>query len=322
MARKRGFRYNPSTQVMELWVDNVKVGSWSSTPTSGKVYHVNNITGSASASGLSWSEAFDQVDTAITASEAYRTSQSTNNQYIRNVILIQGTATAYEAVSVANAYNIDFIGVGDTPWGCGIGVARITGGGAANGFTCSTACIGCTFTNIRFEGSGAYSAAYFPIIVHCEFEDCAFMGDELTNSSLTNGLYVNVCGSTIIKHCHIGTDWARPTTGMRIGTDFGNCEVSDCHIVATTNGVIYSGGTCLDDQTIWKNNVILAATYGYRNPYSGAGEDQSFLVGNWICSTDAISRSAGVGGLTGDDISLGNWVNNGGTAAMEHTYTV
>ena len=40
----------------------------------GRVYYVNNITGGSATTGLSWTDPFDQIDTAITASEAFRTA--------------------------------------------------------------------------------------------------------------------------------------------------------------------------------------------------------------------------------------------------------
>ena len=40
----------------------------------GRIYYVNNITGDSSYDGLSWDTPFDEVSTAITASETYRVS--------------------------------------------------------------------------------------------------------------------------------------------------------------------------------------------------------------------------------------------------------
>ncbi len=78
----------------------------------GEVYYVNNITGSSGNSGLTWGDAMDQVSTAITASETQRALQSgTTNDYVRNIIYVQGTGTAYTKLT-ALPLHCDIVGLG------------------------------------------------------------------------------------------------------------------------------------------------------------------------------------------------------------------
>ena len=59
----------------------------------GLIYYVNNISGSASNSGLSWDDAFAEVSTAVTA---WNTAQALlTDVQSRGIIFIAGTATAY-----------------------------------------------------------------------------------------------------------------------------------------------------------------------------------------------------------------------------------
>ena len=66
----------------------------------GRTYYVNNITGASTNGGLSWNNAMDEISTAITASEVYRQLQGTNNNdYVRNTIVVMGTATPYTSLT-------------------------------------------------------------------------------------------------------------------------------------------------------------------------------------------------------------------------------
>jgi len=287
----------------------------------GRTYYVNNITGSSTADGLSWNSAMDQVDTAIAASETFRALKASTNRAIRNTILIQGTSTAYEAVETDACNYIDFIGLGADPRGNGIGVAQISGLGAADGFSLTATSRGCNFYNIRFDGSGAYCAFDCTNLLRATFENCSFMGDAITNSALTSAFRcTGDMGGCVIHHCHIGTDWAFPTTGITLGTQFDISEISECFIRATTNG-IYAAGPVLDHQGLIKNNVIIAATYGIRIVSGGAGYDEMIIANNHIISADAISRPGGTAYFSGQDASPNNWVIESGNGSLEHEMT-
>jgi len=289
----------------------------------GKQYFVNNITGASTNDGSDWQHAFAQVDEAIAASEAYRVLPSgTTGDYIRNQIFIQGTGTAYEVVAVATVNMTDFIGIGAFAWGNGTGVAQISGLGAAHAFALSATARGNNFYNIRFDGSGAYNAFDCANLLRTTFVDCFFGGDAITNSSLTTGFYTDGdCGGLLFKHCFFGSDWAELTTGINFaGASVGMTEIRDCIFVGGTG--IHIGSGNLDNQTVIRDNVMQCTAHGILTENGGAGYDRSIIVNNYIISADAIHRAGGGDTNSGDDASIFNHVNNGGTAAEEHTYTV
>ena len=86
---KRGFHWDPASQDLGIYVNGVQVQSYSER--AGRVYYVNNITGSSTNDGRSWGAPFDQPSTAITASETYRqlgggAPDVSTNDYVRNTI--------------------------------------------------------------------------------------------------------------------------------------------------------------------------------------------------------------------------------------------
>jgi hypothetical protein len=94
----------------------------------GKIYYVNNITGSATNNGLTWASAVDQVSTAITLSEAARLASwggaTLTNHNLRNTIFVQGTGTAYTSLTELPSF-CDIVGVGACPFGDGSGIVVI-----------------------------------------------------------------------------------------------------------------------------------------------------------------------------------------------------
>jgi hypothetical protein len=174
-------------------------GSWNgSFDRGGKTYYVNNITGSSSADGLSWDGAFDQVSTAITASEASRLIHvgTTTNDYIRNTIVVQGTGTAYASLTALPSY-CDMIGLGADPRGNGTGIARI-GPDAdttpSDGINADAA-RGLNMYNIQVQAASAKYGMDIDKAYRCLFENMAFMQHPLHTSSsalLELGLMVEV----------------------------------------------------------------------------------------------------------------------------------
>ena len=214
-ASKRVFGYDPVTRSLGVYVDGALAASFPPTP--GRTYFVNNITGASTNDGLSWANALDQVDNAITASEAYRDTMSANNQYIRNQIIIQGTATDYEAVAVSDCSYNDFFGIGADPQGDGVGICVISGANAADAWSATATMRGNTWYNIQFDASGtSYYAFDATTVLRSRWEECAFMGDAGKNEALVAGArFTGSFGGNTMYRCRVGTNWAEPTTGLR-----------------------------------------------------------------------------------------------------------
>ena len=278
MAGKRGFRYNPQTQDLELYVDGTKVTSWNSSSTQGKTYYVNNITGSAAATGLSWSEAFDQLSTAVTASEAHRSAQTTNNTYIRNTIIIQGTGTTYTYISSMPSY-CDVVGLGAPPFGDGTGIVVLgDASGAADGMAGSTR--GSTWYNMQFVGAGSYYGVDLAVAYRSMFDTCAFGGNA---ASAACAIAFNVVSASglVLRDCKTIAHAAFPVIGYAMSTAGGNwneCLMERCYANASTTGytnvgylqngsvvrdcLFYGGTTGLSDTSAQTSNNALAFYWG------------------------------------------------------------
>jgi len=277
----------------------------------GRIYYVNNINGLSTNDGLSWDTAFDQVSTAVTASETFRALPSgSTNDYIRNIIYVQGTGTAYTKLTSLPSY-CDIIGIGADPRGNGAGIAQITGSTSA---AIAGASRGLRLYNLQFTGSGSYYAAAFTVLFRSWFENCTFVNSD------TGGLDITTGGGYVVKNCQIGCgDTSFSVTGMRVGTggtNFNNCLIEDCVIYGSTTGFLNAGYLC--NGTVIRNNVIMGGTTGVddNSTHTTIGVLPMY-VGNYIWGgSDAMSMSNGSGANT-----LGNWVSNAGVAAIEETIT-
>ena len=200
-----------------------------------RVYYVNNITGSSTAEGLSWDEPMDEVSTAITASEAYRSLQTTNNQYIRNAILVQGTGTAYTALTALPSY-CDVIGIGAEVRGNGSGIARI--GSDSNATPASgvdaSAVRGLYMENLQFQAGSGYAAFDCADIFRSTIKNCAFMGNGGGALAPSAGLTFGRSSGLVVDGCHWGSasgSGGAFDIGIHVsGTHFHNSIIRYSHI--------------------------------------------------------------------------------------------
>ncbi len=293
MTVKRGFRYNPSTSNLELYVDGTKVESWNSSGTTGKVYHVNNITGSATASGLSWSEAFDQLSTAVTASEAYRATMATNNTYIRNTIIIQGTGTTYTYISSMPSY-CDVIGLGAPPFGDGTGIVVLGDAtGAADGMAGSTR--GSTWYNMQFVGAGSYYGVDLAIAYRTMFELCGF-GGNAASAACARAFSVTSASGLIMRDCKTLAHAAFPVIGYSMAAAGGNwneCLMEKCYANASTTG--YTNVGYLQNGSVVRDCVFYGGTTGLSDTSAQTSQNAlAFYVDNFAA-----------GGTTGMTVTNG-----------------
>lgn len=281
-ARKRGFGYDPVTRSLGVYVDGALVQSFPPTP--GRTYFVNNITGSATNDGLSWGTAMDEVSTAITASETYRElggvesgAAVTTNDYVRNTIMVQGTATAYTGITdLGEHYNL--IGLGVPTGGLGgtefntnslIGMVRLGSDTVSTGgmYSSDGEYSGVYVSNIHFQTSGTNPAFAVDELYQSQFEDCGFaygigQATAAPNSwfeilSSATGLVMNRCSS--FGNAGV-TD--RPAYGFHVkngATRFSMCRMRDCQWTGFTAAfmvaasVLYGQGTVIGPDNFFGN---------------------------------------------------------------------
>ena len=261
---KRGFHYNPDNDSLEIYFDGDKVAQY------GKLiantYYVNNITGSSTGDGLTWNSAVSEVSEAIALVVAYQATMDAGNEYVRNNIIIQGTSTAYTALTSLAGYT-NYIGIGADPTGNGAGIARFDGAGAADACdTSSTTVRGFDLYNLQFtqSASGASygldiaGAAYRSKIEHCGF----------TNNT-TAGIHIKSGGSLIIDDCHTDQDQFNSTYGMLIGSTsaatgtFNSCKITNSFFHGTTAAVLLYNNAC--SNTYFRNCVFDGGTHGFQD---------------------------------------------------------
>lgn len=266
-------------------------GAWNgSYDTGGRTYYVNNITGGANADGLSWNSAFDQLDTAVTASEAYRAlggrkSAVDTNDYIRNRIVLQGTGTTYEAVDALPNW-CDVIGLGAVPFGDGYGIVVLGDNtGSSDGLAGEVR--GSNFYNIQFIAEGAFYAVDLAVAYRTSFDTCAF-GSNATASACAIAFNVVSAGGLILRGCRTIGHLAFPVIGYAFSTAGGNfneCLVEYCSAVASTTGMTNVGE--LNNGTVIRNNIIYGGTTGITDTSSGTDDTHKAFYWNNFASSES-----------------------------------
>ena len=261
----------------------------------GRDYYVNNITGASGNDGSSWDSAMDQVTTAITASELYRLAQATNNTFVRNRIIVQGTATLYSALTALPNWT-DVIGIGADPRGNGSGICRIGATSATDGATGSggsTDMRGTNWYNIQFNTGGNYYAFHAPVAYRCRWENCTF-GTADVGAACYGGLFIVSGSGVVIKNCSTIThSTGYCVDGLKIGADggtssgnFNQCLVEDSMFYGSTDGILNNAYLC--NQTVFRNNTVYGTTYGIRDTSTETTiGGNAFYVGNYAGGTTA-----------------------------------
>lgn len=258
----------------------------------GVKYYVNNITGSSSASGLDWDNAFDEVSTAITASEAERQRRSgTTNDYVRNQIFVQGTGTAYTALTAMGSY-VDIVGIGADPSGNGAGIPRIgADSGTSEGVLLTATARGVNFRNLQFQaGTGGY-AFKGTNLFRSRFENCVFATNGSPGGAPAAGFEMGIAGGVVFKDCtwlnqsSLGNQF---TVGFNItSTHFHGCRVENCLIGGDTGVLI--AGACVNGWSSWFKDCYI----GQLSETCAIGVDDNATVGHilyvncWVQATDA-----------------------------------
>lgn len=209
----------------------------------GKRYFVNNIQGDSGNAGKSWNNAMDELSTAISAWETYRALLTTDDQYIRGQIFVQGTATAYSAITTLPSH-CDIIGIGADPRGHGTGIARIGADtGDSDGVDATTTARGVNFYNLQFQAGRAGYAFRGTNLFRCRWENCVFAtnGDPEGGTGPAAGFSAAICSGNVWKDCHWINASGKGVTndvGFQItSTHFHNCLVENCHITGADVGI-------------------------------------------------------------------------------------
>jgi len=244
---KRGFHWDPTTDGMGIYVDGVQVADY--TAQKGRTYYVNNITGSSTGNGLSWGDAMDQPSTAITAAATYLATHATNDTFILNNIIMQGTATAYTGIVTVPSY-CRFIGVGANPYGNGEGIPRVgadsyataTAGGMTGADSAAGQVRGMYLSGIQWQSPTVADCFQIHDIYRSTIEDCAFFVSGTPSALPACGFdIVGNAGGLIMRDCHWGGNSSkndRMVTGFNIaGPYFQNSLVEKCTIIGSTAGV-------------------------------------------------------------------------------------
>jgi len=274
----------------------------------GRDYFVNNITGRSGADGSDWSNAMDEVSTAITASEAYRQLQGTDtNDYIRNRIFIQGTGTAYTALTALPQY-CDMIGLGSEVRGNGAGIARI--GADADTTPASAvdaaAVRGLYMEGLQFQAGSGYSAFDCAYIFRSKIVNCAFFSNN-TATNPASGLTFEKASGFVVENCHWGgaSGSGDPLIGIHVsGTHLHNTVIRDCFIIGDV-------GIQID--------VACTSTYYsiVENCYIGSGYSEQTLSvddnsnAGWTVFRNNQLATNGTLATNGAGRWINNWITNG-----------
>lgn len=317
VAGKRPFRMIAGVSTLSDLADGAGAGwGYPGSGYSGKQYFVNNITGSSSASGESWDDPFDEITTAITASETWRQLKSgTTNDYIRNQIFVQGTGTGYAQLTVLPSH-CDVIGVGALPFGNGAGIPLIglVSGGTATAVDTGTATVrGCEFYNMQFAfGSGATNGVQLDgAFLRGGFFNCSFLnsGTASTGSCLAIN---NSFAGNVIRGCQFSGDSGYPAYGINFANSIAmnNNIIEDNLIIGGTTAAVIIGANVNDVNTVFRNNLIGASqANNSTKAFDDNGPGYCWVVNNVIVGADAIETS--------NNNFIGNYTMDGTTAGFE-----
>lgn len=266
-------------------------------PGPGVCYYVNNVTGSATNNGLSWATAVAQVSQAITLSEANRAALialNANNSAVRNKIFVQGTATAYTAITALPSY-CDIIGVGAVAYGDGAGIPVISGKSA----TTPTAAVagtarGLGLYNLQLETSGDKYCLDVVNLFRSEIAFCAFKASDPTLVTVvtTGGIRFtgNSGGNYIHDNMWIGGNDSWFTYGIKTDAGvviFNFNRIENNMIEAETAGIYIAAETVTGDGTTVNDNKFTGGNHTMAVAVDdNATTGRIFYSGNRCGSTD------------------------------------
>jgi hypothetical protein len=281
-------------------------------PVNGRTYWVDYELGADTNDGLSPGKPFKLLSAAITAAETYRAACT--NVHTRNRILLMGGVTPQPGITVLPNY-CDIIGIGATPSGDGVGIARIGTGKDAAGVATATTNRGLYFKNLQFLGGDGLAAFQASALLRSTFEDCAFCDSAaLTSTAMLAGFKgVGTVAGCVFRRCRIGmtniAHWC--LYGIYFGAQCTQNLIEDCDIQGATAG-IYTHTDVNENQLLVRDCVIGDQGGGCAKGVDDNGNGLAMYARNAITGTDAIEMTA-----HGDVRLLDNKVVNGTTPVCE-----
>lgn len=277
-----------------------------------RVYYVNNITGASTNDGLSWQHPMDQLSTAITAWTAFLAGRTSTDAYVRGIIYLQGTGTAYSAITALPNY-CDIIGVGANPRGDGAGIAVVKG---ASADAAAGSARGLGLYNIQFTTSGAYYAMDVAVLLRSTIENCTFMGSTANSAAnISAGFRAtsSFAGNTF-RHCMFGG--TNGTYGADIGFEVSaavamNNNLFEYNMFFGTVHGLKIHASANDNGTVIRYNLM--HSHVGTTECSTAGLQMgaySIAYNNCIVGADAITEAAAAQ-------TIANWVVAGGNGIVE-----
>ena len=260
---------------LKMFPGAIVTGSWNGAfDRGGDTFYVNNITGNSTADGLSWNSAVAQPSQAITLSEASRLIHpgTTTNDYIMNTIVVQGTGTAYSAISALPSY-ARIIGLGGPPRANGTGIVVIDGAGSASAM--AGAARGMELYNIQAgqSSAGNYYGLDTTVLYRSRIEGCAFVNNAYGGIHITNG------GGVIMNDVHCGHDTLAQAYGLKVstGTTFNACLITNSDFAGDDAGVylqVNGGGK----ETYFKDCFAMGGTSGFEDTIPSDAGNMPFYI--------------------------------------------
>lgn len=254
-----------------------------------------------------------EVSDAITLSEASRLIHpgTTTNDYIRNTIVVQGTGTAYAALT-ALPLHCDIIGLGADVRGNGDGIARIGADtGTGYGVLSSETIRGLNIYNIQFQAGSANYCFKVTNLFRCILDNCAFATNGDPTAAPAAGVAVDKASGLIIRNSHwlsASSGGAFPDLGISVtGTHFHQCLIENNYITGVTAGIQIASGCIRGYGSLVKNNYI-----GWGGETCAIGVDDNVAIGhiiyagNYLFATDAFDLAHnGAGRIVGNIMANG-----------------
>ncbi len=249
----------------------------------GRVYYVNNVTGTSGASGEDWDNAMDEPSTAAAAWEVFRALLPANNQNVRGIMYIQGTATPYTPMTTVFHY-MDVIGIGADPRGNGAGIVRLgADDGVSDGCDFTATMRGVEWYNIQFQaGVGGY-AFRGTNFFRCRWENCVFATNGSPGGAPAAGFSAAIVGGCVFDDCL----WLNQSSignsndvGFQItSTHFHGCKVHKCYI-SGADAAIEIASACVNGY----NSIFDDCYIGWGSETCAIGVDDNATAGHIIYS--------------------------------------
>ena len=265
----------------------------------GKVYWVDENTGSDNYDGLTPKRPFATIGGAITVNNAEVGSYNMNTIYVN--------AQTYTEDLTAEPKNVNIIGIGAK--------TRLQG---THVFSTS-ASQNWHWHHMQFRDTSGVNFTITGNQYGIGWHDCTFEN----SGSATGAIKVGLAQDMMIEDCKF---LGNPvfTTAIQITSHHYRSIIRRNYIAATTNGILVDAasvgyGNFIHDNVVGRTmtdpNSSAQMTYGFRSAKAD-GHSGFTLFNNWIEAADSISF-AHTSGTNETDACLGNVVSQAGTADIE-----